>query len=93
MSDRTLLAIGKNNLSVPRVVKRCVQVILAMAITALVVLALVMVNSILMPRGGWLQGLNTWLAFIKRSDILGTMALTALVTLMYLSWERSREKR
>jgi hypothetical protein len=93
MSDRTLLAIGKNTLSVPRVLKRCVQVICAMAITAVVVLALVMVNSILMPRGGWLQGLNTWLAFIKRSDILGTMALTALVTMMYLSWDRAREKR
>jgi len=93
MSDRTMLLIGKNNLSVPKVVKRSVQIAVAMAMTAAAVLALVMVNSLLMPRGGWMQGLNAWFAFIRRSDILGTMALTALVTRMYLSWERSREKR
>jgi hypothetical protein len=93
MSDRTMMVIGKNNLSVPKIVKRSVQIAVSMAITAGVVLALIMGNSILMPRGGWLQGLNIWLVFIKRSDILGTMALTALVTMMYLSWERSREKR
>ena len=93
MTDRTMMLIGKNNLSVPRYVKRTVQTFVAMAITASVVLALIMGNSILMPRGGWLQGLNTWLSFIKRSDILGTMALTAFVTMMYLSWERTRERR
>jgi hypothetical protein len=93
MTDRTMMIIGKNNLSVPRYVKRTVQTFVAMAITASVVLALVMVNSILMPHGGWLQGVNVWLAFMKRSEILGTMALTAFVTMMYLSWERSREKR
>jgi hypothetical protein len=93
MTDRTMMVIGNNSLSVPRIVKRTVQTGIAMAITAAVVLALVMGNSILLPRGGWVQGIDTWLAFIRRSDILGTMALTAFVTMMYLSWERSRGKR
>lgn len=93
MTDRTMMVIGKNSFSVPRLVKRTLQTAVAVAITAAVVLALIMGNSILMPRGGWSQGVNTWLAFIRRSDILGTMALTAFVTMMYLAWERGREKR
>ena len=93
MTDRTMMAIGKNSFSVPRFVKRAVQTGIAVAITAAVVLLLIMGNSILIPRGGWLQGVNTWLAFIRRSDIWGTMALTAFVTMVYLAWERSREKR
>ena len=93
MSDRTMMFIGKNNLSVPRYVKRAAQTVIAMAITAALVLALVLGNSILIPHGGWSQGVNTWLAFIRRSDILGIMALTAFVTMMYLSWERNRERR
>jgi hypothetical protein len=49
MSDQILRAIGKNNLAVPRFVKRSAQVIFAMAITVAAVLALVMGNSGLMP--------------------------------------------
>jgi hypothetical protein len=49
MSNRILLAIGKNNLSVPRQVRRSAQIIFAMAITVAAVLALVMGNGMLMP--------------------------------------------
>ena len=39
------------------------------------------------------QGFNTWLAFIGRGDVLGMTMLTAIVTTLYLAWERGREKR
>ncbi|MFM9850463.1 MAG: hypothetical protein ACKVP3_25330 [Hyphomicrobiaceae bacterium] len=93
MSDRTMLAVGTNKLSVPRAVKRLAQVGAATALTAAVLLVIVASNGLLLGRGGLMQGFNAWLAFIARGDVLPMIILTAVVTTVYLAWERGREKR
>ena len=93
MSDRTMLAVGSNRLSVPRALKRVVQAATATALTAAVVFVVIVVNGLLLGRGSSVQGFYTWLAFIGRGDVLGITMLTAIVTTLYLAWERSREKR
>jgi hypothetical protein len=93
MSDRTQFAIGGRKVPMPRVVKRSLQIAIAAALTAGVVLAIVLSNSVLMGRGGSLAGLDIWLAFIRRTDIIGTIILTALVTVSFVYWQRDRERR
>jgi hypothetical protein len=88
-----MLAVGQNKLSVPKFAKRAVEVSVVIALTAAVALAIIVSNNVLMPRGSASQGFNLWLAFVKRSDVFGTIALTALVAAFYLSWARSRERR
>ncbi len=64
-----------------------------LALTAAVVLAIVVVNTSLMGRGGSIGGIDIWFAFIKRGDILATIILTALVTTAFIYWQRDRERR
>jgi len=94
MSDKTQFAVGSRNVAVmPRVMKRSLHVAIAAALTAAVVLFVMMVNGFLVGRGGSLGGVDVWLAFIKRSDIFGTIILTALVTTFFLYWQRDKERR
>lgn len=93
MSDRTQFAVGKHKVPMPRVMKRSLQVAIAAALTAAVVLAIVVVNTSLMGRGGSIGGIDIWFAFIKRGDILATIILTALVTTAFIYWQRDRERR
>lgn len=88
MSDRTQLAIGRNTLNVPRVTKRALEVVMATAVTGLVALVILMLNNVLTSRGGWLNGFEVWMAFIRRPDILGTIVLTAICTVGFLHWQR-----
>ena len=95
MSDKTVLVMpgSKKRLSVPKPVKRSMQVAVAVTLTSLVVLALVLGNALLMAKGTSRQGVNAWLAFIKRGDIQATMILTAVVTVLFVYWQRDQEKR
>jgi hypothetical protein len=92
MSDRTQFAIGRRTVAMPRAVKRTLQVLIAVTLTAAVALVIVISNTLLLARGGSLQGLDIWLAFIKRGDIIGTIVLTALVTVFFVYWQRDRER-
>jgi hypothetical protein len=74
------------------VMRKAFDVLIAIALTAGVVFVIVVVNSFLMSRGGSWQGIRVWYAFIGRPDILGTMALTALVTMLYV-WQQSGRPR
>jgi hypothetical protein len=93
MSDRTMLAVGATKLSVPRIIKRTLQATFASALTAAALFVIVVGNGLLLGRGGTTQGFNTWYAFITRGDVLPMIVLTAIVTTVYLAWERTREKR
>ncbi len=93
MSDRTMLAIGRSNFSVSRLTKRAVQTLVATALTAAASLVILMLNNVLTAKSGWQQGFDVWLAFIRRSDILGTMLLTAIVTVAFVYWHREHERR
>ncbi len=35
-----------------------------------------------------IRRLSTWLAFIQRPEVIGTMLLTAVVTVLYLHWDK-----
>ena len=86
MSDRTMLAVGRSTYSVPRFTKRALQIVLAVALTAAAALIILSLNNLLTTQSGWRQGFNAWFTFIRRSDILGTIILTAIVTVMSVYW-------
>jgi len=93
MSDKTILVVpGNKKLSVPRILKRGLQIAAAVALSAGVALAILIGSGLLVPRGRLLAGWDVWLAFINRTDILATMVLTALVTVWFVYWQRDHER-
>jgi len=93
MVDKTILVVPGKKMSVPRIFKRTLQIVVAVALTAGVVLAILIGNALLVPRGKSAQGWDLWLAFINRTDILATMVLTALVTVSFIYWQRNHERK
>jgi hypothetical protein len=94
MVETTILVVAGKKLPVPRIFKRVLQVAIAVALTAAVFLVMIVGNGFLVGRGNSFQaGLNVWLAFIKRPDILTTMILTAFVTVLFVYWQRSQERK
>ncbi len=93
MSDRTMLLFGRSTYSVPRMTKRAFQVLLAVALTAGAALIILSLNNVLTTQSGWRQGVNAWFAFIRRSDILGTIVLTAVVTVVSVYWTPDAGKK
>lgn len=94
MVETTSLIVAGKKLSVPRLIKRVLQVAMAVALTAGVFLVVIVGNGFLVGRATSLQaGVNAWLAFIKRPDILTTMVLTAFVTVLFVYWQRNQERR
>lgn len=94
MSDKTTLVMpGVKKMIVPKVFKRSLQIALAMAATALVVLAVLVANAMLVGKGTSVQGFNIWLAFIRRPDILAIMTLTSIVSVLLIYWQRDQERR
>jgi branched-subunit amino acid transport protein len=92
-SDKTILHMPGKKMSVPKPVKRSIQVGLAVGLTALVALALMMGSGLLQAKGTSTQVLAVWLTFINRPDIQATMVLTAIVTVIFVYWQRDNERR
>jgi len=90
MADKTTLVLPGNRFSVPKVFKRVVQVALAVGLTSLV--ALGVIAMLTDKKGRLFKGVDQWLAFINRPDIMATMVLTALVTVMLVYWQRDQER-
>jgi branched-subunit amino acid transport protein len=94
MAEKTILVVpGNKKVSVPRLVKRTLQVAVAVGLTALVALAIVVGNGFLQPHGRPQQAWDVWLTFIYRTDILTTMVLTAVVTVLFVYWQRDQERK
>lgn len=93
MSDRTMLLFGRSTYSVPRLTKRALQVLIAVGLTALAALAILALNDVLTTHSGWRAGFDLWFAFIRRSDILGTIVLTAVVTIASIYWTPDDRKK
>ena len=61
MSEKTILVVpGNKRLTVPRPLKRSLQIAAAVALTAGVALAILVGNGLLVPRGHLLQGWDVW---------------------------------
>ena len=73
--------------------RKGLDVLIATGLTAAAVFVIIFSNSLLMARGGSWHGFNLWYSFILRPDILGTMILTALVTVAYFIWTQTRRPR
>jgi ABC-type sulfate transport system permease subunit len=80
-------------MSVPRIFKRLFQVALAVALTAGVIFVVIAGNGLLVGRTTFQAGVNAWLAFVRRPDILTTMVLTAFVTVLLVYWQRDQERK
>jgi hypothetical protein len=94
MVETTILVVSGKKLTVPRVLKRTLQIAIAVGLTAAVFLVVIVGNGVLVGRQTSLQaGINVGLAFIKRPDILATMVLTAFVTVLFVYWQRNQERR
>ena len=93
MADKTILVVPGKKLSVPRILKRALLVAGSVVLTAALVLAIVVGNGFLMTRGRPLQGWDAWLGFINRPDILTTMILTSIVTVLFVYWHRDQERK
>jgi hypothetical protein len=94
MVETTMLVVAGKKLPVPRFFKRLLQVAIAVALTASVFFVMIVGNGFVVGRGASFQGgLNVWLTFIKRPDILTTMVLTAFVTVLFVYWQRNQERR
>jgi uncharacterized membrane protein YhaH (DUF805 family) len=89
MSDRTMIDVAGKTLLIPRLAKRGLQILTAMGLTALLTMGIIVVNSMLTAKGGSASGLSAWLAFIQRPEVIGTMLLTAVVTVFYLQWDKT----
>ena len=72
----------------PPLTKKLTEVAIAVGLTLAVVFVIIFSNGLLTSRAGYMNGLNVWLAFVQRPDILGTIALTALVTVLYGMWQQ-----
>jgi hypothetical protein len=93
MVETTTLVVAGKKLSVPRLFKRLLQVALAVALTAGVLFVVIAGNGLLVGRTTFQAGVNAWLAFIRRPDILTTMVLTAFVTVLLVYWQRDQERK
>jgi len=93
MSDKTTLVMPGQKLAVPKLAKRVIQVGISVGLTCAVALVLVVGSGMLLGRMSSSKGINMWLSFIQRPDIQGTMILTALVTVLFVYWQRDKERR
>lgn len=93
MADvKTTLVLPGKRFSVSKLIKRLVQAACGAAVSAGVIGLLMVFNGLLSNRGTFLQLFNTWLAFIRRGDIMATMLLTALCTVLFVYWQRDKER-
>lgn len=93
MADKTVLVMPGKRFSVHKSVKRSLQATLAVLLTGVIILAVIVGNGLLVGRAGPMQAFNAWIAFIKRGDIQATMILTAVVTVLFVYWQRNQEQR
>lgn len=74
----------------PHIMRRLVDTVVAAALTAAVVFVIMFANGLLVARGSTLAGVNVWYSFMSRPDILGTIALTSVVSMAYVFWQQTR---
>ncbi len=93
MQTTTLVLAGKK-LKVPRIFKRTLQVAVSVGLTLLTVFVIQVGDALFSGRVTSIQAATaSWLAFVRRPDMLAIMTLTALVTVLFIYWQRDRERQ
>lgn len=93
MADpKTMLVMPGKKLSVSRLVKQAAQTAAGVALGALAIGAVMIVNGLLTGRGSLMGLVNVWMNFVKRGDILAAMILTAAATVLFVYWQRDKER-
>jgi uncharacterized membrane protein len=93
MADpKTMLVMPGSKFQVSRIIKQLAQIGMGVAVAASIIGIVMVVNGLLSGRGTTMQWINVWMAFIKRGDILATMVLTAAATVLFVYWQRDRER-
>jgi uncharacterized membrane protein len=93
MADpKTMLVMPGRKFSVNRAVKRCVQTIAGAAFAAATIGVVMVVNGLLSGKGTTMQWIHYWLGFIQRPDIIVTMLITAMTTVLLVYWQRDKER-
>jgi hypothetical protein len=93
MMETTVLVLGGRKWTVPRFLKRSLQVVASVSLTLLVVLVIHVGDSLLTGKASIQAAFANWLTFVRRPDIFATMALTATVTVLFLYWQRDQERK
>jgi len=92
--ETTVLVVAGKKLRVPRLLKRTLQVAVSVGLTLLVVLIIQVGDGLLAGRASSLQTATAaWLGFVRRPDMLAIMSLTALVTVLFVYWQRDQERK
>ena len=91
--ETTILVLAGKKLKVPRILKRTLQVAASVGLTLLVVLVIQVGDGLLGGKATFQAAISSWLAFIRRPDILAIMTLTALVTVLFVYWQRDQERK
>jgi uncharacterized membrane protein len=93
MADpKTMLVTPGGRFQVNRFVKRCAQTVGGMAIAAVTIGAVMVLNGLLSGKGSAMQWVHYWLGFIQRPDIIVTMLITAMTTVLFVYWQRDKER-
>jgi uncharacterized membrane protein len=93
MADvKTMLVMPGKRFSVSKAIKRLVQVACGVALSASVIGVLMVTNGMLTGRGTLMHWFTVWLNFVKRGDIFATMLLTAVTTVLFVYWQRDKER-
>ena len=77
----------------PPAMRKGLDVLTTVGLTAAVFFVIVVANAFLMARGNYTHGLSLWYRFILRPDILGTIVLTAVVANGYVFWKQGGRPR
>jgi hypothetical protein len=92
--ETTGLVVAGRRMSVPRLLKRLLQITIALSLSGAVLFVIIVSNGMLSGRQPSLQaGISMWLAFIKRPEIQLTAVITAVVTVLFVYWQRNQERR
>ena len=68
-------------MKMPAFVKKMIDTAIAIGLTMGLVLVMVVISNLLVARSNSWAGFKLWYAFMSRPDILGTVVLTAVVSM------------
>ena len=91
--ETTIFAVAGKKLKVPRLFKRALQVAVSVGLALVVVLIIQVGDGLLSGKASSVQAaLSNWLAYIRRPDMLAIITLTAIVTVLFVYWQRDQER-